>query len=124
MFHMDREKLLVQVCTSALFLSGEMFLPFQIIFSQDIACVACTFLDRISGFEPSSVTMAPRYLNCLNVSSLVPLILMSSLMPSALFVIPFVFSAIISMPNALAVLSRHLMSSFSSCSLPARPSTS
>ena len=62
---------------------------------------ACAIRDRISGFEPSSVTTALRYLN-LTVSSLLSLNLVSPLMHSALFVITFVFSAFISLLNALA----------------------
>ena len=110
------------VCTSLIFVQErDMFLSFQMIFSQNIVCVACAILDRISCFEPSSVTIALRYLNWLTVSSIFSLILMSSLMPSALFVITFVFSVVISMLNALAVLLRCLMSSFNSPSLQARP---
>ena len=98
-----------------------MCLSFQIIFSWDIAYVVYAILDRISGFEPSPVTIIRRYLNWLTVSSLLSLILMSPLLLSALFVIPFVFLELISMPNALAVLSRCLMSSFSYSLLPPRP---
>ena len=66
---------------SLIFVLRDMFLSFQMILSWDIACVACAILDRISGFEPSSVTVTPSYLNWLTVSSLLSLILMSPLMP-------------------------------------------
>ena len=121
---MHREKLIVQVWHQPYFCLVRYVFVFIVIFSWDIACVACAILDRISGFEPSYVTSAPKYLNWLTFSSLLSLILMPPLMLSALFVITFVFSAFISMPNALAVLSRCLMSSFSSSSLLVKPSIS
>ena len=46
-----------------------MFLSFQMIPSLVRAVVVWAILDRISGFEPSSVIKAPRYLNLFTVSS-------------------------------------------------------
>ena len=58
---------------------------------------------RISGLDPSSAIIAPRYLNLLTQSSLT---LMSVLKPLVLLVISLVFSALICMPKAVEVLSR------------------
>ena len=61
---------------------------------------------RISGLDPSSAMIAPRYLKLLTQSSFSPLILMSVLMPLVFLVIGLVFSALICMPKAVDVLSR------------------
>ena len=47
----------------------DMLLPLQIGFSFVRAAVAGTNLERISGFEPSSETAAPRYLKLVTVPS-------------------------------------------------------
>ena len=98
-----------------------MFLSFQMIFSQDTAYVTCAILDRISDFEPSSVTIVLALVDCFKSPIINP-----DVSCDAFCIVRhhFVFSAFITMPNALAVLLRYLMSSFSSFSLPARPSIS
>ena len=55
-----------------------MFLSFHILFNLVMAAVACAVLARISGFEPSSEIIDPRYLEVDTVSSVWSLILMSS----------------------------------------------
>ena len=76
----------------------EILLSIQIGFSLVNAAVACAVLDSISGLEPSSVIVQPRYLKLVTVSSFCPFTLISVLMPLVLFVISLVFSALISMP--------------------------
>ena len=61
------------------------------------AAVACSFLEGISGLEPSSEATKSRYLKLVTVSSFCPCTLIY-MMPLALFVISLVFSALISMP--------------------------
>ena len=46
-----------------------MFLSFHILFILVMAAVACAVLARISGFEPSSEIVDPRYLKVDTVSS-------------------------------------------------------
>ena len=74
----------------------DMLLSLHTGFSFIKAAVACAILERTSGFEPSSDTIAPRYLKLVTVPSFCLVTLISLLMPLALFVISFVFSAIIS----------------------------
>ena len=73
-------------------------MSFQIGFSLVNAAVVCAILESISGLEPSSVITEPRYLKLVTVSSFYPYTLISVLMPLVLFVISFVFSALISKP--------------------------
>ena len=47
----------------------DMLLSLKIGFSFVRAAVACAILERISGFEPSSETTAPRYLKLVTVPS-------------------------------------------------------
>ena len=116
MFHMHRKNDNTSVHISLIFVWRDMFLLIQMIFSWDMACVACAILNRISGFESSSVTITPPgYLNWFTVSSLLSLILMSPQMSSALFAITFVYSTFISMPN---VWLSYEMSLFIFSSLP------
>ena len=61
-----------------------MFLSLQTIRSFLKDAVVCAILDRISGFEPWSNVIAPRYLKVLTVSSFSPLAQMSVLMPLGL----------------------------------------
>ena len=68
--------------------------------------MAWAILARISGLDPSSAMIAPRYLNLLTQSSFSPLTLMSVLKPLVLLVISLIFSALICMPKAVEVLSR------------------
>ena len=76
----------------------EILLSFQTGFSLVNAAVVCAILENISGLGPSSVITQPRYLKLVTVSSLCPFILISLLMPVALFVISLVFLALISIP--------------------------
>ena len=76
----------------------EILLSIQIGFSLVIASVVCAILESISGLEPSSVIIEPRYLKFVTVSSLYVFTLISVLMPLVLFVILLVFSALISIP--------------------------
>ena len=64
--------------------------------------MACSVLERTSGFEPSSETNAPRYLKLV----LVPSFLISLCIPLALFVSSLVFSALIFILYLEKVLSR------------------
>ena len=99
-------------------------LLFYIGFSFVIAAVACSFLERTSSFEPSSETIAPRDLNLVTVTSFCPLTFIFLWMPLALFVISFVFSALISILYTVQVLSRLSTRACSSCSSSARASLS
>ena len=49
--------------------TSAMFLSLQIGFSFANAVDVCADLARISVFDPSSLMMAPRYLNCFTVTS-------------------------------------------------------
>ena len=109
---------------SLIFELSAIFLSFQMVLSLASAAVAWAILARISGLDPSSAMIAPRYLNLFTQSSFSPLTLMSVLMPLVLLVISWVFSALICMPKAVEVLSRRSTKSASSSSLPARPSMS
>ena len=64
-----------------------MFLSFQMTFSLVIAAVVWAILDSTSGLNPSSDTIAPRYLKLRTVSSFLLPMVMSVLMPLVLFVI-------------------------------------
>ena len=109
---------------SLIFELSAIFLSFQMVLSLASAAVAWAILARISGLDPSSVMIAPRYLNRLTQSSFSPLTLMSVLKPLVLLVISLVFSALICMPKAVEVLSMRSTNSARSSSLPARPSMS
>ena len=73
-----------------------MLLYLQIGFSFVRAAVACAILERTSGFETSTETIAPRYLKLVTLPSFCLFTLISLWMPLALFVINLVFSALIS----------------------------
>ena len=92
---------------SLIFELSAIFLSFQMVLSLASAAVAWAVLARISDLDPSSAIIAPRYLNLLTQSSFSPLTLMSVLKPLVLLVISLVFSALICMPKAVEVLSRH-----------------
>ena len=109
---------------SLIFELSAIFLSFQMVLSLASAAVAWAILVRISGLDPLSVMIAPRYLIRLTQSRFLPLTLMSVLKPLVLLVISLVFSALICMPKAVEVLSMHSTKSASSSSLPARPSMS
>ena len=76
----------------------EILLSFQTGFSLVKAAVVYAILESISGLEPSSVIIEPRYLKLVTVSSFCPFTLISVFMPLVLFVISLVFSAQISTP--------------------------
>ena len=67
---------------SLIFELSAIFLSFQMVLSLASAAVAWAILARISGLDPSSAMIAPRYLN--RQSSVSPLTLMSVLMPLVL----------------------------------------
>ena len=85
-------------CISHILELTEILLSFQTGFNLVSAAVACAILESISGLEPSSVIIEPRYLKLVTVSSFCPSTLISVLMQLVLFVISLVFSALISMP--------------------------
>ena len=101
-----------------------MFLSFQMTFSLVTAAVVWAVLDSTSGWDPSSDTIAPRYLKLRTVSSFLLSMVMSVLMPLVLFVISWVFFAMICIPYAVEASSRWFTNLTSSCSCPARPSMS
>ena len=109
---------------SLIFELSAIFLSFQMVLSFASAAVVWAILARISGLDPSSAMIAPRYLNLLTQSSFLPLTLMLVMKPLVLLVISLVFSALICMPKAVKVLSRRYTKSASSFSVPARPSMS
>ena len=76
----------------------DILLSFQTGFNLVNAAVVCAILESISGFKPSSIITQYSYLKLVTVSSFCPFILISVMMPLALFVISLVFSALISMP--------------------------
>ena len=88
-----------------------MFLSLQIGFSFANAVAVCADLARISVLDPSSLMMAPRYLNCFTVSSSCPLAVMHDLIELLLFVIILVFSALISIPYLADVSTSHFVTS-------------
>ena len=98
--HMTRERI------SLIFELTVMFMSFQKGFNLVSAAVVCAILTSISGLEPTSVIIDPKYLKLVTVSSLCPLTLTSALMPCVLFFISLVFSALISMPYDVDVFSR------------------
>ena len=69
----------------------EMFLFFQIGLSLVIAAVVWVILESISGFDPSSDMIAPKYLKRFTGSSFWLLIWMLVVKPSELLVITLVF---------------------------------
>ena len=89
---------------SRIFELKEILLSIQIGFSLVNAAVACAILHSNSGLEPSSVITEPRYMKLVTVSSFCPFTLISVLMPLVLFVVSLVFSALISMPQAVEAL--------------------
>ena len=101
-----------------------MFLSFHMIFNLASAVIVWAVLAAISGFDPLSLMIAPRYLNCFTVSNFAPFTVMSLEIQLLLFTISFVFSALISIPNFVDVLSSWVTRSESSFSFPAMPSMS
>ena len=76
----------------------ELLLSFQIGLNLVNAAVVCVLLESTSGLEPLVVIIEPRYLKFVIVSSFCQFTLISVLMPLVLFVISFIFSAVVSMP--------------------------
>ena len=83
-----------------------MLLSLIMGFSFVRAAVACAIFDRTSGLEPSSEKTAPRYLKRVTVPNICPFTFISLWMPLALFVISWVFSALIYILFLVQVLSR------------------
>ena len=75
-----------------------MFLSFQIGLSFVTSAVVCALLERTLVLDLSSKTTDQSYLKLLTVSRSSPQTLMYVLIPSALLVITFVFSALVPMP--------------------------
>ena len=109
---------------SLIFELRSMFLSSQMILSFVTAAMIWAILERISGMDPSSVTMAPKGLKIWTVSSFSSLTLMLLLMPLVLLVINLVFSALICVPYEVEVSSRRSTRLDNSNSEPARPSMS
>ena len=97
-----------------------MFLSFHMVLSFVNAPIVWAILDIISCFDPSSITTEPKYLKLWTVSSFWPPILTSKLIPLVLLVISLAFSALISMPYFVHVISRWLINLTSLSSFPAR----
>ena len=68
-----------------------MFLSFQMTFSLVSAAVVWAILESTSGLDPSSRTIAPRYLKLRTVSRFLLTMVMSVLMPLVLFVFNWVY---------------------------------
>ena len=115
---------MTRVRISFTFDSRDMLLSLQMGLSFVRAAVACAILERTSGLEPSSETIAPRYLKHVTVPNCCPFTFISLWMPLALFVISLVFSALISVLYLVQVLSRLSTRASSSCSSSARASMS
>ena len=110
--------------TSFTFDPKDLLFSLQIGLSFVTAAASCAIHEWIFGFEPSSETIAPRYLKLVTVHSFCPVTLISLLIPLALLVISFVFSALISILYLMQVLSRLSNRPYSSCSSLARASMS
>ena len=82
-----------------------MFLSFQMTFSLVTAAVVWAILDSTSGLDPSSDTITPNCMKLRTVSSFLSMV-MSVLMPLVLFVINWIFSALICMSFAVEASSR------------------
>ena len=75
----------------------------KFVFSIITAVVACAILKRSCCFEPSSETIAPRYLKLVTVSSVSPFTLISLWVPLVLFVNSMVFSALTSILDLVPI---------------------
>ena len=93
-------------CTSLILELMVMFLSLQMTFSLVTAAVVWAILESTSGLDPLSDTIAPRCLKLWTVSSFLSSMVMSGLTPLVLFVINWVFSALICMPCAVEASSR------------------
>ena len=72
--------------------------------------------ENTSGFEPSSDTIAPRYLKLVTVPRFNPITLVSLWMSLVMFINSLVFSAFIFILHLVQVLSRLSTRTSSSCS--------
>ena len=82
-----------------------MFLSLHIVCSFANAAIDWAILFTISGFEPCSLIVAPRYLNAVTSSSFVSPTLTPFVNPPFLLHIILVFSALISIPADTQALS-------------------
>ena len=87
-----------------------MFLSFQMTFSLVTAAVVWVILESTSGLDPSSVTIAPRYLKLRTVFIFLLFMVKSVLMPLVLFVISCVFSALVWVPYTVGGLLKVILS--------------
>ena len=122
--HVSETYIKMDITRERISLIFELFLSFHKGFNLVSAAVVCAIRASMSGLEPSSVIIDPKYLKLVTVSSLCPLTLTSVLMPFVLFVFSLVFSALISMPYDVDVFSKRSTKLTSSCSSPAKPSMS
>ena len=109
MFHVSHAHTIMDMAKELISLILElmaMLLSFQMTFSLVTAAVVWAILENTSGLDPSSDTITPRYLKLRTVSSFLLSMVMSVLMPLVLFVINWVFSALIYMPYAVEASSR------------------
>ena len=83
-----------------------MFLLFQLTVGVVAAAVVWAVLDSTWGLDPSSDTVAYRYLKLWTVSSFLLSTVMSVLMALVLFVTMWVFFALICLPYAVEASSR------------------
>ena len=128
-FHTHKKKkkknmAMTRGCISLILELMAMFLSFQMTINLVTAAVVWAVLESTSGSDPSSDTIAPKHSKLRTVSSFLLSMVMSVLMPLVLFVISWVFSALICMPYAVEVSSRWFTNWTSSCSCPSRPSMS
>ena len=109
--HVYREMDVTRQCTCCILGLREILLSLQTGFNFVSAAVVCAVLESVSGLETSSDTTEPRNLKPVTVSSFCLFTCVSLLMLLVLFLVNLVFSTLISMPQAMEVLSRpHLIS--------------
>ena len=83
-----------------------MFLSFQLTFGLVTAAVVRAILESTLGLDPLSDTIVPKYVKLWTVSSFLLSMVMSVLMPLVLFVINWVFSALICVSYAVGASSK------------------
>ena len=104
--------------------SRDMLLSLHIGFSFVRDAVTWAILERTYCSEPSTETIAPRYLKFVIVPSFSPLTLISLWMPLAPIVNSLVFSAVISISYFVQIFSELSVWASCSCSSSARASVS
>ena len=102
----------------------DMLLSLQISLSFVSAAVACAIPERNSGLDPSAETTVSRYSKLVTVPNFCLITYITLWMPSALFVICLVFSALISTLCLVQVCRDFVLGLPSSCSSSARASMS